>query len=68
MRLSDSEARHLGVTVDGDITGIQSIDNSLQTIDNAVYDLNGRRLGNWQTLPSGIYIIRVNGKQYKVKK
>ena len=68
VRLSDSEARHLGVTVDGDITGIQSIDNSLQTIDNAVYDLNGRRLGNWQTLPSGIYIIRVNGKQYKVKK
>lgn len=33
-----------------------------------VYDLSGRRVGPWNTLPKGIYVIDVNGKQYKVKK
>jgi hypothetical protein len=35
----------------------------------AIYDLSGRRLDNdWNELPQGIYVIRVNGKQIKVKK
>ena len=43
---------------------------SEQLIDSEapVFDLNGRRLGAWDTLPEGVYVIRMNGKQYKVKK
>jgi Leucine-rich repeat (LRR) protein len=68
-RLSDSEAQYLGVAIDGDVTGIDAIDNGQLTIDkDGVYDLQGRRMGNWESLPEGVYIIRANGKQYKVKK
>ncbi len=67
VRLSDAEARHLGVTIDNDVTAIRMV-TAQQAGDMPVYDLNGRRLGNWDTLPKGIYIIRVNGKQYKVVK
>ncbi len=68
VRLSDSEARHLEVTMDRDVTGINVLREAMTDGHSEVYDLRGRRLDNWQTLPSGIYVIRVNGKQYKVKK
>ena len=68
VRLSDSEARHLDVTNDGDVTSISILNSQFSTGDAPVFDLNGRRLGAWETLPEGLYIIRVNGKQYKVKK
>jgi hypothetical protein len=69
VRLSDAQARHLDVTNEGGLTDIRSI-MSEQLIDSEapVFDLNGRRLGAWGTLPEGVYVIRVNGKQYKVKK
>jgi hypothetical protein len=69
VRLSDAQARHLDVTNEGGLTDIRSI-MSEQLIDSEapVFDLNGRRLGAWDTLPEGVYVIRVNGKQYKVKK
>ena len=69
VRLSDAEARHLDVANEGSVTSI-SILNSQFSIDAdaPVFDLSGRRLGAWDTLPEGIYVIRVNGKQYKVKK
>ena len=67
VRLADAEARHLGVTIVGDATAVESIAMPSQ-YTGQVYDLSGRSVGSWETLPQGIYIIRVNGKQYKVKK
>lgn len=69
VRLSDAQAHHLDVTNEGGLTSIRSV-LSEQLIDSEppIYDLNGRRLGAWETLPEGVYVVRVNGKQYKVKK
>ena len=69
VRLSDAQARHLDVTNEGGLTGIRSV-LSEQLIDSEtpIYDLNGRRLGAWDTLPEGVYVVRMNGRQYKVKK
>ena len=66
--LSDAKARYLGFTIDG--AEVTSIDQLMadENQDMKVYDLNGRRLGSWTSLPSGIYVVRTNGKQYKVKK
>jgi hypothetical protein len=67
--LSNSEARRLCVSIDGTITGVPSVVASPQSSVQAIYDLSGRRLDNdWNELPQGIYVIRVNGKQIKVKK
>lgn len=65
--LSDADAHYLGFTIEGETTAIDML-TANGNRDMQVYDLNGRRLGSWQSLPSGIYVIRVNGKQYKVKK
>ena len=69
VELSDLEARHLGIRIVGDATAIDSLSFDNLQLDNLpVYDLMGRRVGKWHTLPTGIYIIHVNGKQYKVNK
>jgi hypothetical protein len=68
VRLSDSEARHLDVTNEGTATSISIANYQLSIDDAPVFDLSGRRLGAWDTLPEGIYVIHINGKQYKVKK
>jgi hypothetical protein len=68
VRLSNSEARHLGVTIDNETTGLSTVSAPFTADGMPVYDLNGRRLADWDSLPKGIYIIRVNGKQYKVQK
>lgn len=69
VRLADGEARHLDVVNEGVVTGIRTVQSGqLIDSDTPVYDLSGRRLGAWDTLPEGVYVIRVNGKQYKVKK
>jgi hypothetical protein len=68
VRLSDAEARHLDVTNEGGTTSLSIINYQLSIDDAPVFDLNGRRLGAWDTLPEGLYVIRINGKQYKVKK
>ena len=68
VRLSDAEARHLDVTNEGGATSISILNSQFSVGDAPVFDLSGRRLGAWDTLPEGIYVIRVNGKQYKVKK
>ena len=44
-------------------TGIESIDNGKLTIDNEVYDLQGRRMRN--TARKGIYIQ--NGKKVVIR-
>ena len=68
VRLSDAEARHLDVSIEGGTTSLSIINYQLSIDDAPVFDLSGRRLGAWDTLPEGVYVIRVNGKQYKVKK
>lgn len=68
VRLSDAEAHHLDVINEGGTTSLSILDSQFSVGDAPVFDLNGRRLGAWDTLPEGIYVIRVNGKQYKVKK
>ena len=67
VRLVDSEAHPLGIAISGAATAIDSM--ALPSLQGGqVYDLQGRRVGAWDTLPSGVYIVNVNGKQYKVKK
>ena len=66
--LSSQEARRLGVSFEDVTTGID-----VSTLDSkhtgSIYDLSGRCIdSSWNSLPSGVYMIRVNGKQYKVKK
>jgi hypothetical protein len=66
-RATDSRAQALGVSVDNQTTGIEALDIDFSTVDT-IYDLSGRRVGQWQTLPRGIYVIYLNGKQLKVRK
>ena len=69
VRLSDAQARRLPVSVLGSTaTGISSVETDMQHAGQQVLDLGGRPVGSWSTLPQGVYIIRVNGKQYKVVK
>lgn len=67
-RLVDSNAEHLSVGFSSttSIDELSSDDSRLQTAP--VYDLSGRRVGKWDTLPAGIYIVQLNGKQFKVRK
>lgn len=66
-RATDSRAQALGVSVDNQTTGIEALDIDFSMVDT-IYDLSGRRVGQWQTLPRGIYVIYLNGKQLKVRK
>lgn len=68
VRLVDVEAQRLGVVIGGETTAIETIDSSMITDEMHIYNLGGRRVGQWNTLPAGIYIVRINGTQYKVKK
>ena len=66
--LSDAKARRLGVLIENN--GVSGISQLMSTYgsDVQVFDLSGRRVGQWQSLPAGVYVVSVNGKQYKVKK
>ena len=66
-RLTDALAQPLGVSIDSTTTGIESLNIDMSNADS-IFDLSGRRMGNWNTLPTGIYIIQMNGRQYKVRK
>lgn len=67
-RLVDAEANRLSVTY----TNTTSIDeltaDDLFLEGTQIYDLSGRRVGKWHTLPAGVYIVNLNGKQFKVRK
>lgn len=68
-RLSDSNARHLNVNYEGVVTSIDELSISESEFNDAkIYDLSGRRVGKWHSLPAGIYVVNVNGKQFKVRK
>lgn len=66
--LSDIEARSLGIVIDDDVTSLSTLKSLISIDDAPVYDLIGHRVGPWDSLPEGIYVIRINGKSYKVKK
>ena len=66
--LSDAEAHYLGFSIDDEPATTIGQLTATDSRDMQVYDLNGRRLGSWQSLPGGIYVVHVNGKQYKVNK
>ena len=67
-RLVDEQAGYLSVDFSGETTAISTIDYSAIDSQTPVYDLSGRRVGQWNTLPKGVYIVNLHGKQYKVKK
>ena len=66
-RLADADARHLGFSLAGTATAVEQLSNS-KLSNSKCFDLYGRPLGEWSTLPQGVYILNVNGKQVKVKK
>ena len=66
--LSDMDARSLGFVIDDDVTSLSTLKSQISIDDAPVYDLIGRRVGPWDSLPEGIYVIHINGKSYKVKK
>jgi len=55
-------ARSLALNFEDETTGLKAIDNGQTTIENAVYDLQGRRVVQPQ---KGLYII--NGKKVMIK-
>ena len=66
--LSDAEARHMGVSVIGTATtAVEQLSNS-KLSNSKCFDLQGRPVGPWHTLPQGVYIINVNGQSVKIKK
>ena len=67
-RLVDTEAQYLSISTGGQTTAIETVDSSMIGRDTPIYNLAGRRVGEWNTLPAGVYIIQLNGKPYKVKK
>jgi hypothetical protein len=67
-RLADAQARRLPVTILDDTSAVPYVALTTQQTGQQVFDLSGRPVGPWNTLPSGIYIVKANGKQYKVKK
>ena len=56
------------VTLPDDKAGIYTAKQSGSATTTAVYDLSGRRIADGEKLPSGIYIIRKDGKTVKVAK
>ena len=54
---------------EGVVTSIDELSISESEFNDAkIYDLSGRRVGKWHSLPAGIYVVNVNGKQFKVRK
>lgn len=67
-RLVGAEANRLSVSY-GNTTSIDELmADDLRLENTPIYDLSGRRVGKWNTLPHGIYIVNLNGKQFKVRK
>ncbi len=66
--LSGTDAQRLGVSMN-EATAVQFVDALPQQAEREIYDLSGRRVNaGWDNLPQGVYVVRVNGKQFKVKK
>ncbi|MBQ7472337.1 MAG: hypothetical protein IJS97_07945 [Prevotella sp.] len=61
-----NEARTLSVTFeDSETTGISTMHNAQCLMHNEVYDLQGRNVSHFESLPKGLYIV--NGKKVVIK-
>jgi len=58
--------KHFAITIGDELTNIQSVDNSHLQKEATVYDLQGRKTNTLSK--KGVYIIKQNGKSYKVTK
>lgn len=68
-RLVDSNTNRLSVGFNNNTTSIEELSSDELLLDTTpIYDLSGRRVGQWDSLPTGIYIVTLNGKQFKVRK
>lgn len=54
------------LTIGGDTTGINTLEKEQPTLNNTIYDLQGRRINN--QAQKGIYIVKKNGKSCKIVK
>jgi hypothetical protein len=69
IRITDPQACRLGVAISNAPTAIDELIVNNKSSNCKYFDLNGRPLSaQWDNLPAGVYIMQVNGKQYKVKK
>ena len=69
VRLVNSNTDRLSVGFNNNTTSIDELSSDELQLDTIpIYDLSGRRVGQWDTLPAGIYIVTLNGKQFKVRK
>lgn len=69
IRITDPQACRLGVAISNAPTAIDELIVNSKLSNCKYFDLNGRPLSaQWDNLPAGVYIIQVNGKQFKVKK
>ena len=55
-----ADARSFSLNIDnGETTGIETLDNlTISPIDQSVYDLQGRRIVNGQSLKKGVYVVK----------
>ena len=65
--LSDLSKMYFSASDESSTSGIESIDYSQLTDDNAkeIYDLRGQKVSKEQ-MRKGVYVVRTNGKTYKV--
>jgi len=67
--LTDAQAFRLPVAITSEANVIDGQIVNGKSANSKLFDLNGRQLSEeWDWLPTGIYIIEVNGKQYKIKR
>lgn len=66
--LTNQEARRLSVSIDGEVSTTINELGIDPSADLPIYDLGGRQLGPWNTLPAGIYVVRKQGQSYLLRK
>ena len=66
--LTNQEARRLSVSIDGEVSTTINGLGIDPSADLPIYDLGGRQLGPWNTLPAGIYVVRKQGQSYLLRK
>ena len=66
--LTNKEARRLTVSVDGEVSTTIDELGIDPSADLPIFDLGGRQLGPWNTLPAGIYVVRKQGQSYLLRK
>lgn len=66
--LTNKEAHRLSVSINGEVSTTIDELGIDPSADLPIYDLGGRQLGPWNTLPAGIYVVRKQGQTYLLRK